>query len=67
MRTERLSNTSNKPINVKMTNGVEVNVPPGQTIRGFDIDNLDELQGKVDAKLDLTEVTGSSKKTLLHG
>jgi len=56
MRINVLKNISEQQLVVKTTQGVIIELDPGQSVKHIDVANFDEMRGKVTAVFDLQEV-----------
>lgn len=65
MRVKRIENISNEDVNINHKNGAKTVLPPGGVLHDIDITNLSEVQGRVKAKHDLTEVVEDQGKMRL--
>lgn len=65
MRVASLKNSSGSPVQVKLSDGVEVTLPAGTALRNVDVSNVDEIRDRVEVINDLTEVPPSTGKMRL--
>ncbi len=63
----KLTNNSDENINVKLTAGGSLNIPPGCVMNDVDVANLAEIRDKVTVKENLTEVGTPPGKTRIDG
>lgn len=66
-RVTEITNTSGKDLDVQLTGGAKVTLPPNASLKDADIDNIDNLRGQAKVIENLTEVGTPQGKTLLHG
>ena len=62
MRVKSLKNITNGKVKVKFGGKMSIGLHPGCTIENVNIDNEEELKGKVHIVKDLTEVVDESQR-----
>ena len=63
MRILRLENLSSEILDINLTCGVKIGLPPGGLLENIDIDNLNELRNKASIVLDLSEIDERQSRT----
>lgn len=66
MRISNLENVSNERVNIELTDGTNISLPPKGKLGSFDVKNLSEIRSKVKVTENLTEVNAPSGKTKLY-
>ena len=67
MKLNSIKNSSGVSIELEHKNGAKTTLPPDASLKNVNIDNLEEVEGKVETVSDLTEVIESEGKTILYG
>lgn len=67
MKLKKITNNSDVSVGLDHKNGAKTILPPNTSLKDVNIINLAEVKGNVVTVSDLTEVTESEGKLLLHG
>ena len=66
-RMSKIENTSSRDVKIQLSEGPEVTLPPGASLKNANVDSINNVKNQVKVTENLTEVNALQGKTRIDG